>query len=371
MPRLMNLYELRNVKKYYGSLLALDIPSLTLTEGNFYVVYGPNGSGKTTLLNLLAFLDRATEGEVLFCNGRPDIRDVTMVMQNPYLFKTTVLRNVSRGLIFRFIDKGKVEKMVMPVMKQLRIWELRNRDVRSLSGGEKRRVALARAMVLDTKGLILDEPTSHLDSIHVNLIENAISAIARNTEKTIIMTTHDLSKAHKLTANVIYLLNGKMTDKPLWNMFRVNLTGTDKARPVVRSRASNEVRKLRNHPPHPIPLPSGEREEGAFILSYTVKKAEISQGAEICVATDRIGTALIAIDPRDIIVSRQAIHSSALNNLRGRIVSVNEMDGLVDLVVDAKVILHAFITRKSFYDMHLGVGEEIFLTFKASAVEVL
>ncbi|NOX96939.1 MAG: ATP-binding cassette domain-containing protein [Nitrospirae bacterium] len=337
----MNLYELKKVKKRYGSLLALDIPSLTLAEGNFYVVYGPNGAGKTTLLNLLAFLDKASEGEVLFHNSQPDIKDVTMVMQNPYLFKTTALGNVSRGLVFRSINKNKIEKMVMPVMKQLGIWEMRNREARSLSGGEKRRVAIARAMVLDTKALILDEPISHLDNIHVNLIENAISDMAGNTKKTIIMTTHDLSKAHKLTSNVIYLLNGKITDKPLWNMFRVNLTTPEKVPPVVRDGAPNGV-----------------------------KKAGVGQGVEIYVATDRTGSALTAIDPKDIIVSRQVIHSSALNNLRGRIVSINEINGLVDLVVDTKVFFHAFITRKSFSDLHLSVGEEIFLTFKASAVEV-
>lgn len=324
-----NLYELRNVKKYYGSLLALDIPALTLAEGNFYVVYGPNGAGKTTLLNLLAFLDRASEGEVLFRNGRPDLRGITMVMQNPYLFKTTVLGNVSRGLIFRSINRGKIEKTVMPVMKQLGIWELRNRDVRSLSGGEKRRVALARAMVLDTKALILDEPTSHLDSIHVDLIENAIRALSGNTKKTIVMTTHDLSRAHKLTANVIYLLKGRLTDKPLWNFFTADLTGFNR-----------------------------------------VKKASLRQGTEVFVAANKTGIASLAIDPKDIIVSREMIHSSALNNIKGKIAGISEVNGLIDVVVDAGVRLHSFITYRSFNDMRLGVGEEIFLTFKASAVEV-
>lgn len=325
----MNLYELRNVKKYYGSMLVLDIPSLSLAESNFYVFYGPNAAGKTTLLNLLAGLDRPSEGEILFHNGKIDIREATMVMQNPYLFKTTVLKNISTGLTWRAADKRKIEGIITPVMKHLGIWELRDRDVRTLSGGEKRKVAIARAMVLDTKVLLLDEPASHLDKIHIDLIENAIRSIAGNSKRTVIITTHDLHMAHRLTTNVIYLLNGRITGKPLWNMFQVNLPGTD-----------------------------------------GVKKTKAGRGAEIYVATERTGAASIAIDPTDIIVSQKAIHSSALNSLKGRVVGVNEVNSLVDLVIDAKIILHAFITHRSFDNMHLGIGKEVFVTFKASAVEV-
>jgi len=322
----MNLYELKNVKKYYGFMLVLDIPSLSLAEGNFYVFYGPNAAGKTTLLNLLAGLDRPSEGEILFHNGG---REATMVMQNPYLFKTTVMKNISTGLTWRGAGKRKIEEIVTPVMRHLGIWKLRDRYVRTLSGGEKRKVAVARAIALDTKVLLLDEPTSHLDKIHIDLIENAIRSIAGNSKKTVIMTTHDLHMAHRLTANVIYLLNGKITKKPLWNMFQVELTGTGK-----------------------------------------VKKAEAGKGAEIYAATARTGAASIAIDPTDIIVSQKAIHSSALNSLKGRICSVNEINGIVDLVIDAKIILHAFITHRSFDNMQLSIGKEVFVTFKASAVEV-
>jgi len=325
----MNLYELNNVKKYYGFMLVLDIPSLSLAEGNFYVFYGPNAAGKTTLLNLLAGLDRPAEGEILFHNGGIDIREATMVMQNPYLFKTTVMKNISTGLTWRGADKRKIKEIVTPVMRHLGIWKLRDRDVRTLSGGEKRKVAVARAIALDTKVLLLDEPASHLDKIHIDLIENTIRSISGNSKKTVIMTTHDLHMAHRLTANVIYLLNGRLTDKPLWNMFQVELTGTGK-----------------------------------------VKKAESGSGTEIYATTARTGAASIAIDPTDIIVSQKAIHSSALNSLKGRVIGVNEINGIVDLVINVKIILHAFITHRSFDTMHLGIGKEVFVTFKASAVEV-
>ena len=331
----MNIYELKNVKKYYGDILALDVPSLTFDEGTFYIVYGPNAAGKTTLLNLLAFLDEPSEGEVLFQGdvlqggGNYRISDVTLLMQNPYLFKSTVLDNVCRGLAFRGMKKNRMYETAKPVMEKLGIWNLRRRDVWELSGGQQRKVAIARALVLDTQVLLLDEPTAHLDGIHVDVIEEMISEITGDGGKTVVMTTHDIGQAHRLTDNIIYLMDGRITRTPLWNNFRVTLIGVD-----------------------------------------GVKTAELAPGAQVYVATDGTGTASIAIDPKDIIVSRERVRSSALNCLKGRIVGLSEVNGLVDVVIDAGVTLHAFITHRSLREMHLGVGQEIFLTFKASAVEV-
>lgn len=361
----MKLYELRNVKKYYSDYLALDIPLLTLEREKLYIIYGPNASGKTTLLNLLAFLDKPTYGKVFFYPVRNCVQTVgknisngvdknptfclqenilrhrvTLFMQNPYLFKTTVLENVISGLAFRSISRTRAKEKVAPVMKQMGIWELRNRYVNSLSGGEKRKVALARTIVLDTEVVLLDEPTSHIDRAHVGLIEDIISQATHNTKKTIIMTTHDLNQAHRLTSNIIYLINGRLRDLPLWNVFSAHLT------------ESNNICITGNE------------------VSKGVKKAQINQKAEIFVATDKTGPAKIVIDPKDILLSHKPIYSSALNNLKTRIVGIREVSGLVDIVVESGIRLHALITHKSFRDMRLNIGDEIFIAFKASAVEV-
>ncbi|NQU73635.1 MAG: ATP-binding cassette domain-containing protein [Candidatus Omnitrophica bacterium] len=322
----MKLYELYNVKKSYGSLPVLDIPSLTLDKGKSYVFYGPNASGKTTLLNLLARLSRPTEGRVVF-HGEP--KDATLVMQNPYIFKTTVLKNVAYGLSIRYIAKDKIEKIARPIMEELGLWDLRNRDAVSLSEGQKKKIAVARAIVLDTKALLLDEPTAHLDKIYINTIEDVLCNIAQEAKRTIIMTTHDLNQAHRLTTNVIYLHGGKIAKPSLWNLFSVNL------------------------------------------VNYNgIKKARMSDSVEIYVATEKSGKRSIAVSPRDIIISQNPIHSSALNNLKGRIVNIGEVDGLVNLVVNVGVKIHSFITHKSLRDMHLKIGDDVFAIFKASAVEV-
>jgi len=213
----MRLYELKNVKKYYGDLLAVDISSLSLNKGSFYTVYGPNASGKSTLLNLLSFLDKPSEGEVFFTplegrgllTGFNNGGQVSFVMQHPYLFNTSVFKNVCYGLLVRSVEKEKIEHIVSPVMQRLGIWKLKDRNANLLSGGEKRKVAIARALVLDTEVLLLDEPTAHLDKGHIGLIEDIICSAAVNPRKTIIMATHNLNQAQRLTDNIIHLSEGK------------------------------------------------------------------------------------------------------------------------------------------------------------------
>jgi len=324
------MYNLTNVKKYYGGVCALDIPSLLLEEGKFYVIYGPNGAGKTTLLNLLSFLDYPNEGEIVLGAVNRGRRDVTMVMQDPYYFRGTVKKNVSLGLVFRAVKKDRIEEMIKPAMKELGIWDMRDRDISMLSEGEKKRIAIARATVLNTKVILLDEITANIDKTHADIIETAVMVLAGDTGKAVIMTTHDLNMAYRMTENVIFLVKGSVTDSPLWNVYKVNLSGAAGA-----------------------------------------KKAVTGNGAEIYVATRKTGPASISVDPRNIIVSRHAVSSSALNSMKGKIVSIEERNGIIDLVVDAKVKLHIFITRKSFGFLRLGVGEEIFAVFKATAVEVM
>lgn len=332
----MKLYELKDVKKHYGRRPVLDVPALSFEKEKLYVIYGPNAAGKTTLLNLLAFLDRPDEGEIRFYGNpasspRKNIpgAGVTMVMQNPYLFGTTVLKNVISGLTFRFVGAREAAGIAAPVMSRLGLWDLKDRQVNSLSGGERRKVALARAAILDTDVLLLDEPTVHVDSASAALIEELIHGLIRDGGKTIIMTTHDLNQARRVASDIVYLIDGRPGSTCLRNVFIVNLAGSD-----------------------------------------GVKRARFNNGTGIYVASEKTGSARIVIDPEDIIISREPVSSSALNSLAAVITGISKTDGLIDVTVDAGMELHAFITRKSLKEMRLDVGDKIFVTFKASAIGV-
>ncbi|MFH1996873.1 MAG: ABC transporter ATP-binding protein [Candidatus Omnitrophota bacterium] len=212
----MKLFELSGVKKCYKKHLALDIPSLIIERGGCAAVYGPNGSGKTTLLNLLAFLDTATEGNVKIYSEVHKLtprrgRDVTLVMQEPYLFGMSVFKNVSYGLSARSFGRQRIEERARPVMKRLGLWTMREKNARLLSGGEKKRLAIARGLVVDAETLLLDEPTSNVDRQYASVIETIISEYAAIPGRTVLVATHDLAQAHRLTKRIIYLSNGTVS----------------------------------------------------------------------------------------------------------------------------------------------------------------
>ncbi len=215
----MKQYELKNLKKYYhkNKGFVLNIPALNLDKGNFYVLYGPNGSGKTTLLNLLAFLDKPTAGEIYFSH-QPIFthqhraysrKSVTLLMEHPYLFDGTVLKNVGLGLMLRGRKKKETDRIIQPIMEELEIWHLKDKSIDNLSAGEKKRIAITRAIVLNTEVLLLDEPTTHLDKESIDLIEGIIYKLIAEKWKCIIMVTHDLNRYAPI-ANVIHLNDGSL-----------------------------------------------------------------------------------------------------------------------------------------------------------------
>ncbi|MBI5245343.1 MAG: ABC transporter ATP-binding protein [Elusimicrobia bacterium] len=310
------LFELKAVRKRFGAKLALDLPELKLEEGKPVVFYGPNGSGKTTLLSLLAGLDEPTEGTVRFAGGR---RDVTLVEQDPYLFSTTLLGNVVLGLRYRGISEREAAAAAKPYLERLGLWDMRGRGCAGFSAGERRRAALARGMALGTKALLLDEPMANLDRAFVAATEKLIAEEAAKPGRTVLMATHDLAAAVRLGAEVVYLSDGRLSPVPLWGGVRQAL----------------------------------------------------GPGFGFFVSTGVLGPATVSIDPRDVLLSLKPIDSSALNCVLGRIASASTMGLEVDVVVDAGWRLHAFITPKSFGRMGLKPGDEVYVTFKATAVRVL
>ena len=225
----MKLYELKGVQKFYGNRCALSIDSLSLNKERFYSLYGPNGSGKTTLLNLLAFLDMPTRGSIFF-EGKNIVSDpervalhmrkrnsltslrkrVTLIMENPYLFQGDVLNNLIYGLAARSLPKKEMREKVEEIIRRFHLQNLKDRNVKRLSEGERRLVALVRAVVLETDVLLLDEPTAHLDRVYTEIIEDFIFRLNREDKRTIIMSTHNLEEAERFSQETIFLEGGKI-----------------------------------------------------------------------------------------------------------------------------------------------------------------
>ncbi|MFQ5886853.1 MAG: phosphate ABC transporter ATP-binding protein, partial [Anaerolineae bacterium] len=180
---------------------------------------GPSGSGKSTLLRLLNFLEPPTEGTIRFLgkaiqgNGGPPLdlrRKVTMVFQSPVLLSGTVQENVAYGLRLRKekATDGRVEE----ILRWVGLEELAPAPARTLSGGERQRVALARAMVIEPEVLLLDEPTANLDPYNVGLMEEIITDIKEQRGTTIVLVTHNVFQARRLSDRVAFILGGRIIE---------------------------------------------------------------------------------------------------------------------------------------------------------------
>ena len=212
------LYHLASIRKCYGERTVLVIDDLALAAGNLYTLTGANGSGKTTLLTLLAFLAPPSSGELRY-GGEPVRwtnaallslrRQVTLLHQSPYLFNGSVFANVAFGLKMRGIRGEEKRRRVERSLEQVGLPGFGHRRARELSGGESQRVAMARALVLEPKVLLLDEPLANVDRATCEHLEQVIVSLPGNGT-TVIMTTHDPEQPHRLGGKQIRLVTGKL-----------------------------------------------------------------------------------------------------------------------------------------------------------------
>jgi iron(III) transport system ATP-binding protein len=212
------LIEIRQVAKKYGEVPVLTGISFSVLERGALAVMGASGSGKTTLLRLIAGLEPPDEGEIRL-GGQlassnefllpPYRRDVGMVFQSPALWPhMTAAENVRFGL--KGIPRGAAKERVEELLERMGIGELRNRFPGEISGGQARRVALARALAPCPRILLLDEP---LTNVEAQLKEKLISLILEEKEKhgiTLVCVTHDRCEAESLAEQVVVLEGGQI-----------------------------------------------------------------------------------------------------------------------------------------------------------------
>ena len=212
------IYELTGVQVRFGSRVALDIDSLIIRAGCLHVLIGPNGSGKSTLLSVLAFLVRPDRGCLMFCGSPVDWsgkqltllrKQVTLLNQESYLFSGTVAANVGFGLRMRGIDQKEARRNVEHFLALVGMAGFEERDATALSGGEARRVALARAFACGPKVLLLDEPLAHVDQESAGIIENLIAAKSQEGT-TIVMASHAEKIEERLPSKLIQLHAGRI-----------------------------------------------------------------------------------------------------------------------------------------------------------------
>jgi tungstate transport system ATP-binding protein len=194
----MTLLALRGLHKSFGERDLFHVDLLTIRKSTAYVLTGLNGAGKSTLLRILAGLEPAHVeaanflGETVHLSPYPAaMRDaIVYVHQHPVMFSTSVYDNIAYGLVARKLPKVEIARRVEEAMQWAGVEHLRDSRPHVLSGGEKQRIALARAKVLEPKLLLLDEPTSNLDGIAREQVIALIPSLTR-AGGSVIMACHD------------------------------------------------------------------------------------------------------------------------------------------------------------------------------------
>ena len=209
--------ELEGIPVHVSGKVILEIPALAVPNQSRLAVLGPNGAGKSTLLQVMALLRQADSGEVMVEGERADRNNarrlrsrMAVVVQAPLLFNTSVLANAASGLGFRGVNKRDAEERAHEWLKQFGVDHLANRSPHLLSGGEARRVSLARALAIEPAILLLDEPFAGLDSETRETLLPELSARFQTSTITTVLVTHDIREAEAICTSKMYMRSGKI-----------------------------------------------------------------------------------------------------------------------------------------------------------------
>ena len=237
--KLMSLLEVKNVKKIYttrfgsNQVEALRDVNFTVERGEYVAIMGESGSGKTTLLNILAALDKPTEGKVYLKErdlGKLKEKEIAtfrcqnlgFVFQDFNLLDTFSLKdNIFLPLVLSGKKYPEMEKRLKPIAEKLGIEKLLEKYPYEVSGGQKQRAAIARALITKPQLILADEPSGALDSKAADSLMNLFTTINQEGQ-TIVMVTHSV-KAASSAKRVLFIKDGKVFHQ----LYRGNLTNEE------------------------------------------------------------------------------------------------------------------------------------------------
>jgi len=222
---LENIIEVKGVRKIYRvgneKVIALENIDLSIGKGEICCLLGTSGSGKSTLLNLMAGLEKPTRGEIIIKNVHIEKLDekrlvlfrqkyVGFVFQSYNLLPNlTALENVGLPLAFRGIPRRIRDKKAKQMLNSVGLQHHSNRKPSQMSGGQQQRVGIARAFISNPEIVFADEPTGNLDSKTTIEVMDLITGIARKSNQTLIIVTHDVNIA-KYADRIIHIFDGNI-----------------------------------------------------------------------------------------------------------------------------------------------------------------
>jgi sulfate transport system ATP-binding protein len=346
--------EIQNVTKQFGKFTAVDDVSLTINSGELIALLGPSGSGKTTLLRIIAGLEVADAGSVLFHGEDTTFisarqRQVGFVFQHYALFRhMTVFENVAFGLRVRPRNtrpgKAEIKDRVLNLLKMVQLEALAHRHPSQLSGGQRQRVALARALAVEPRVLLLDEPFGALDARVRQELRQWLRHLHDELKITSIFVTHDQEEALEVADRVVVMNNG-----------RIEQVGTPEevydtpANPFVYSFLGN------------VNLFHGRVNDGRVDLGGFTVHAPEHEGA-------KDEPAVGYVRPHELDVARSR---NGAPTVEARVEHIHAVGPTVRLQLarrDGKGLIEAELTRERYRALDLKVGEDVHL--KPSKMQV-
>jgi tungstate transport system ATP-binding protein len=354
------MLNLENISHYFGKRQVLKDINLEVAKGELFGLIGPTGAGKTTLLRIIDLLETPASGMMHFDGakvatsgaGRLGIRRrMAFVLQKPVVFNTSVYDNIAAGLRWRGQSRSQISQRLETLLEVTGLGTLKDKNARTLSGGEAQRVAIARAVAVFPELLLLDEPTANLDPVSTLRVEEMIAEIYRRYQTTIIMTTHDLAQGRRLAGRIGVLVNGEM----------VQAGQAETVFSMPHNRQVAEFVGMENIVPGVVSSRQGEL-------------AVIDLGGTLIEAVsdyDIGGEVYALIRPEEVMLAKQRGTSSARNWLAGVITAVETAATPARVKVDCGFPLVALVTRASLGEMELNTGQPVYASFKATGVHIL
>ena len=347
------MIQIKNLRVELEDFLLEGI-NLHVAEEEYFVILGPTGAGKTVLLESIAGLYPVKSGEI-WLRGRevtqlePERRNISIVYQDHALFPhLTVKENIVFGLRLRKQIGQEIDKSLNWLAELLGIAHLLDRKPDTLSGGERQKVALARALSIKPQVLLLDEPLSALDPETREGVQRELRQVHDRLKITTIHVTHDFEEAIALADHIAVLGEGcvKQVGTPE-QIFRQPNSEFVARFAMARNIFTGEV---------------ADRDDGSAIFR--------TEGIELVVASELRGQWHASVRPEDILISHQPLHSSARNSFCGIINHIMDKGSTLYLTVNLPPDFTCLVTRRSFEEMGLAKNQRVYITFKASAIHI-
>lgn len=342
------MIKIKNLSVSLGNFNLHDI-NLDIKENCFFALMGPTGAGKTVLLEAIAGLIPIQSGSILIDNKDvtklpPEKHGVSIMYQDHSLFPhLDVMQNIRYGLRYHKEEEKKSDNRINNLIEQLGLSLLLNRLPINLSGGELQRVSLARALAVNPKILLLDEPLSALDPNFRYELRQMLKNIHKTTDVTFLMVTHDFGEAISLAETAALMNEGR----------------------IVQTGAVNEIFQepcssfaadfvgMRNIFPATF--------HGSVARSGNL---DIELGRPI---NDTSGH--IAIRPENIVLSKEKISSSMRNSFKGNVLSIIDIGFFYEIDIQvSNLIFRSVIAKGSLYELQITENSPIYISFKATGI---